>query len=246
MTNKIEGKIVAQRVATEAKPEPQKEVLELEVRLSKDTIDAVLSKAVEVELAMERRKMSESVERPPVLRGRTVKIKTPTSPHAIYLTINDILLAEGTPFAMYHPYEVFINTKDATHFQWMVALTRLMSAVFRKGGDVSFLVEEMKSVFDPQGGYFKNGVFMPSLIAEVGEVIEEHLKELGLMNKHGLAVVPETKYGTTDQPGEVKGDGFAVDQDLKNATRCTKCFSNAVIVLDGCPTCTACGDSKCG
>jgi hypothetical protein len=100
----------------------------------------------------------------------------------MYITINDIVLNAGTEFEMRRPFEIFINSKNMDHFQWIVALTRIMSAVFRKGGDVTFLVEELKAVFDPRGGYFKaGGVYMPSIVAELGNIIETHLTAIGLL-----------------------------------------------------------------
>ena len=132
--------------------------------------------------------MHEKVERPEYLVGATYKIKSPLVEHAMYVTINDIVLNHGTNHEMRRPFEVFINSKNMDHFQWVVAITRIMSAVFRKGGDVTFLVEEMKAVFDPRGGYFKaGGVYMPSIVAEIGSVVEEHLKLIGMI------VDPETE-----------------------------------------------------
>ena len=117
--------------------------------------------------------MHESLQRPEMLLGSTYKIKTPLSEHSLYITINDILLNQDTDHEQRRPFEVFINSKNMDHFQWIVALTRIMSAVFRKGGDITFLVEELRSVFDPSGGYFKKGgKFMPSLVAEIGDVVE--------------------------------------------------------------------------
>lgn len=127
--------------------------------------------------------MHEKVERPDQLIGATYKIKSPLFEHALYVTINDIVLNQGTEFELRRPFEIFINSKNMDHFQWIVALTRIMSAVFRKGGDVTFLVEELKAVFDPRGGYFKaGGVYMPSIVAELGALIERHLKMIGLMH----------------------------------------------------------------
>lgn len=127
--------------------------------------------------------MHERIERPEVLIGSTYKIKSPLVEHAMYVTINDIVLNAGTEHEHRRPFEVFINCKSMEHFQWIVALTRIMSAVFRKGGDVTFLVEEMKAVFDPRGGYFKaGGVYMPSLVAELGSIVEDHLKSIGLLH----------------------------------------------------------------
>ena len=136
-------------------------------------------------------RMTEKVERPQgmeSLEGSTYKIKTPLDDHAMYVTINDIVLNLGTEHEQRRPFEIFINSKNMDHFQWIVALTRLMSAVFRKGGDVTFLAEELQAVFDPKGGYFKpGGKFMPSIIAEIGAVIEHHLQKIGLMEKEDLS-----------------------------------------------------------
>src|SRR5271163_1681740 len=131
--------------------------------------------------------MHEKLERPEMLVGSTYKIKTPVSDHAMYVTINDIVLNEGTEYEHRRPFEVFINSKNLDHFQWIVALTRIISAVFRKGGDVAFLVDELKAVFDPRGGYWQpGGKFMPSIIAELGYVIEKHLQSIGMMPKAEL------------------------------------------------------------
>lgn len=127
--------------------------------------------------------MHERIERPEVLIGSTYKIKSPLVEHAMYVTINDIVLNAGSEHEQRRPFEIFVNSKSMDHFQWIVALTRIMSAVFRKGGDVTFIVDEMKAVFDPKGGYFKSGgVYMPSLVAELGAIIEDHLKSIGLLH----------------------------------------------------------------
>src|SRR5437016_10128415 len=129
-------------------------------------------------------RMHEKLERPEVLVGSTYKIKTPISDHAMYVTINDIVLNEGTEFEQRRPFEIFINSKNLDHFQWIVALTRIISAVFRKGGDGTFLVDELKAVCDPRVGCWQSGGrFMPSLIAELGYVIERHLVSIGLLKK---------------------------------------------------------------
>lgn len=131
--------------------------------------------------------MNERLERPDVLIGSTYKMKTPTSDHAMYITINDIILNEGTPHEQRRPFEIFINSKNLEQYQWVVALTRIMSAVFRKGGDVTFLVDEMKAVFDPKGGYWQSGGrFMPSIIAEMGTIVEKHMKMIGLIKTEEL------------------------------------------------------------
>ncbi|HEV7690257.1 MAG TPA: hypothetical protein VGO52_05520 [Hyphomonadaceae bacterium] len=127
--------------------------------------------------------MHESLERPETLVGSTYKVKSPLFEHALYVTLNDIVLNAGTQHEQRRPFEVFINSKNMDHFQWIVALTRILSAVFRKGGDVTFIVEELKAVFDPRGGYFKaGGVYMPSIVAEIGAVIEQHMKSIGLIH----------------------------------------------------------------
>src|SRR2546421_5632832 len=124
-------------------------------------------------------RMHERLERPEVLIGSTYKIKTPISDHAMYVTINDIVLNEGTEFEQRRPFEIFINSKNLDHFQWIVALTRIISAVFRKGGDVTFLVDELKAVFDPRGGYWQpGGEVIAPLIPELGHVIGKNLQDL--------------------------------------------------------------------
>ncbi|MGY0559924.1 MULTISPECIES: TSCPD domain-containing protein [unclassified Luteimonas] len=168
MTLRIEKKITGYSVVT---PDDKKEPV---------SAPAAESKAPR---AAEVIQMHERIERPDVLIGSTYKIKSPLVEHAMYVTINDIVLNAGTEHEQRRPFEIFINSKSMEHFQWIVALTRIMSAVFRKGGDVTFLVEEMKAVFDPSGGYFKaGGVYMPSLVAELGYIVEEHLKSIGLLH----------------------------------------------------------------
>lgn len=132
--------------------------------------------------------MHETLQRPEVLIGSTYKIKVPehVSPHAMYITINDIVLNEGTEYESRRPFEVFINTKNLDHFQWIVALTVIMSAVFRKGGDITFLVDELRSVFDPRGGYWVKGAYKQSIIAEIGDVIERHLIKIGMLQPREL------------------------------------------------------------
>lgn len=200
--------------------------------------------------------MHERVERPDVLIGSTYKIKTPLVEHAMYVTINDIVLNPGTEHEQRRPFEVFINSKSMEHFQWIVALTRIMSAVFRKGGDVTFLVDEMKAVFDPRGGYFKaGGVYMPSLVAEIGAVVEEHMKSIGLIHDPDLsdqqkALIAEKRaaYERANAPAAnesvaVTGDGTTFPP---SATMCHKCSTKALVLMDGCATCLNCGYSKCG
>jgi hypothetical protein len=194
--------------------------------------------------------MHEKVERPEVLVGSTYKIKTPVSDHAMYVTINDIVLNEGTRHEQRRPFEIFINSKNLDHFQWIVALTRIISAVFRKGGDVTFLVDELKAVFDPRGGYWQSGgKFMPSIIAELGYVIEKHLQSIGLLKKPELdeerkKLIEEKKAEYEARTKQV--DAFAKSHFPEGAQLCAKCSTAAVVLMDGCMTCLNCGDSKCG
>ncbi|MGP8033771.1 MAG: NrdJb [Steroidobacteraceae bacterium] len=195
-------------------------------------------------------RMHEKLERPEMLIGQTYKIKTPISDHAMYVTINDILLNEGTDYEQRRPFEIFINSKNLDHFQWIVALTRIISAVFRKGGDVTFLVDELKAVFDPRGGYWQpGGKFMPSIIAELGHVIEKHLQAIGLMRRtqldaHQQKLVDEKR--AEFEARAKQADAFAKGHFPEGAQLCGRCNTAAVVMMDGCMTCLNCGDSKCG
>lgn len=193
--------------------------------------------------------MHEKLERPELLEGSTYKIKTPLTEHALYVTINDIVLNPDTPHERRRPFEIFVNSKDMAHFQWVVALTRVISAVFRKGGDCTFLVEELHSVFDPRGGYFKKGKYTPSLVAELGDVIERHLKKIGLIATDNLDE-HQKKFIAAKRAEAERADGAATDDTRgdfpADAQLCTKCSTKAVIKMDGCMTCLSCGDSKCG
>ena len=216
-----------------------------------DKKDAEAKAAAQREEANNVVQIGEPLSRPDKLVGNTYKIKTPVTEHALYITINDVVMDEGTPREHRRPFEIFINSKNMEHFQWIVALTRVMSAVFRKGGDVTFLVEELKSVFEPSGGYFKKGgKFVPSLVAEIGEVVEQHLQEIGMLKKPGLdqhqqKLVAEKKAEYLEKHAkageEVTAEGFP-----KGAQLCGKCNTKAAIVMDGCLTCLNCGESKCG
>lgn len=195
--------------------------------------------------------MHEKVDRPEMLVGATYKIKTPMSEHALYVTINDIVLNPGTDHELRRPFEMFINSKNMDQFQWVVALTRVASAVFRKGGDVTFLVEELKAVFDPKGGYFKKGgVFMPSLVAEIGFALESHLKMIGLLipdelSEHEKQILAE-KREQFEAKNNPDPNGDDENPYPEGAQLCGKCNTKASIMLDGCMTCLNCGDSKCG
>jgi len=200
--------------------------------------------------------MTEQIARPEgmeSLEGSTYKIKTPLDDHAMYVTINDMILNQGTEHEQRRPFEIFINSKNMDHFQWIVALTRLMSAVFRKGGDVTFLAEELQAVFDPKGGYFKpGGKFMPSIIAEIGAVIEHHLQKIGLMEKEELSeqqqLVLDQKRAEAEASEQKKtiADTNSDGSYPAAATLCNKCHTKAVVIMDNCATCLSCGYSKCG
>ena len=194
--------------------------------------------------------LHEKLERPEMLIGSTYKVKTPLSEHALYVTINDIILNHDTKNELRRPFEIFINSKNMDHFQWIVALTRIISAVFRKGGDVTFLVEELRSVFDPRGGYFKKGgKYMPSLVAEIGDAIECHMRMIGLLKDDGLdehqkKLVEEKRKQFEAAAGTV--DTESCNEFPEGAQLCIKCHTKATIKMDGCLTCLNCGDSKCG
>ena len=202
--------------------------------------------------------MHETLERPQKLVGSTYKLKTPehVSSHAMYITINDIVLNEGTEHELRRPFEVFINSKNLEHYQWIVALTLIMSAVFRKGGDITFLVDELRSVFDPRGGYWNKGKYVPSIIAEIGDVIERHLIDIGMLkgsepDEHVKALIEAKKAEICgEDEAEAGAAGTGEDNDgeawMATATLCARCNHKAVVLKDGCQTCMNCGDSKCG
>ena len=175
--------------------------------------------------------MTKPLDRPEALPGKTYKVRWPESDHAIYITLNDII-QDGRR----RPFEIFINSKNMEHFAWTVALTRMISAVFRRGGDVSFVVEELKAVFDPRGGQWMEGRYVPSLLAAIGEVIEEHMIDTGFM--------PSTK-----QRREGKIEPAELRQVVNAEARlrqCPKCGEASLTRQEGCDTCMSCGYSKCG
>ncbi len=206
-------------------------------------------------------RMHEKLERPEgmeCLEGATYKIRTPLDDHALYVTINDIILNPGTEHEQRRPFEIFINSKNMDHFQWIVALTRVMSAVFRKGGDVTFLSEELQAVFDPKGGYFKpGGRFVPSIVADIGAVVEHHLRRIGLLEPDELSeqqmLMLEQKRAEVEarekaaSEKKTTDDADSVEASFPpSATLCGKCNTKAMVLLDGCQTCLSCGYSKCG
>ena len=193
--------------------------------------------------------LGDPLNRPDRITGSTYKVKTPVTEHAFYITINDVLMNEGTEQEYRRPFEIFVNSKNMEHFQWIVALTRVMSAVFRKGGDITFLVEELESVFDPNGGYYKKGGrYVPSLVAELGQVVEQHLINIGMLqkqkpDKHQQNLIDRKKATfVKNNPNGLNSDtGFPTSSQL-----CKKCNIKASIMMDGCLTCLNCGESKCG
>lgn len=176
--------------------------------------------------------MTKPLDRPGTLPGQTYKLRWPESNHAIYITLNDII-QDGRR----RPFEIFINSKNVEHFAWTVALTRMISAVFRRGGDVSFVVGELKAVFDPRGGAWVQGKYVPSLLAAIGEVIETHMIQIGFL--------PASADTDRDGSGETRvmaGDGRRVEGLLR---QCPQCGEAGLIRIEGCDTCTTCGYSKC-
>ena len=200
------------------------------------------------EIAAEVVQIGEPLARPDKITGSTYKVKTPVTEHALYITINDVIMNEATDQEHRRPFEIFVNSKNMEHFQWIVGLTRVMSAVFRKGGDLTFLIEELESVFDPNGGYYKKGgKYVPSLVAELGQVLEEHLKNIGMLKvtepeAHQQQLIDDKKAEYLKKnPDKLDDSGFPKDAQL-----CNKCQTKAAIMMDGCLTCLNCGESKCG
>jgi len=200
------------------------------------------------EIPAEVVQIGEPLARPDKITGSTYKVKTPVTEHALYITINDVIMNEGTDQEHRRPFEIFVNSKNMEHFQWIVGLTRVMSAVFRKGGDLTFLIEELESVFDPNGGYYKKGgKYVPSLVAELGQVLEEHLQNIGMLKvtepeEHQQQLIDDKKAEYLKKnPNKLDESGFPKDAQL-----CNKCQTKAAIMMDGCLTCLNCGESKCG
>jgi ribonucleoside-diphosphate reductase alpha chain len=177
--------------------------------------------------------LSEPLDRPAALEGQTYKLKWPGSEHALYITINDVVIAGHR-----RPFEVFINSKNMEHYAWTVALTRMISAVFRRGGDVSFVVEELKAVFDPRGGAWMEGRYVPSILAAIGGVIEGHLVAIGFIEAAGMGL-------KSDPKALAVAGGGTETRDRPQAT-CPNCGSFDLRMAEGCLTCGNCGFSKCG
>ena len=174
--------------------------------------------------------MSEPLDRPSTLDGNTYKLKWPDSEHAIYVTINDIIVNDKR-----RPFEVFINSKNMEHFAWTVGLTRMISAVFRRGGDVSFVVDELKAVFDPRGGAWVGGKYIPSILAAIGGILEEHMMKIGFIKDSDKSLFH--KSGEVTKVENLK---------LSRQKSCTSCGQFDLQMIEGCMTCRSCGYSKCG
>ena len=185
--------------------------------------------------------MTQPLDRPEALPGQTYKVRWPDSEHALYITLNDIV-QDGRR----RPFEIFINSKNMEHYAWTVALTRMISAVFRRGGDVSFVVEEMKAVFDPRGGAWIEGKYVPSLLAAIGDVIERHMIEIGFLPpKHRQERVVEAEIVKMDVAGgaQLSAGGGGGAPRLR---QCPKCGEAAMSRIEDCDQCTSCAYSKCG
>ena len=192
-------------------------------------------------------------DRPGDLEGKTYKVQWPESDHAMYITMNDILDESGR----IRPFEIFINSKNMEHFAWTVALTRMISAVFRRGGDVSFVVEELKAVFDPRGGQWMKGRYVPSLLAAIGEVIETHMISTGFLkapgqpdddqeNRPAVVNLGNPMMGSAGHEGNSGGPSAGNQSAGPGFRQCPKCAQLALIRQEGCDSCTSCGYSKCG
>ncbi len=189
--------------------------------------------------------MSEPLDRPKQLKGHTYKQRWPDSDHALYITLNDIEQPGSDGHLRSLPFEIFINSKNMEHYAWTVALTRMISAVFRRGGDVSFVVEELKAVFDPRGGAWIEGCYVPSLLAAIGGVIERHLQAIGfLAGPMGLEAAAKLREGSGAGPGKdaETGDG----EGQRPPSQCPRCGNASLIRQKGCALCSDCGYSNCG
>ncbi len=184
--------------------------------------------------------MTQPLSRPEGLPGKTYKIRWPDSDHAIYITINDIV-QDGRR----RPFEVFINSKNMEHYAWTVALTRMISAVFRRGGDVSFVVEELKAVFDPRGGQWMGKKYVPSLLAAIGEVIETHMIDIGFIPNPREAREGQRELKVVGG-SEVMAAGAGPAPEGVRLRGCPKCGERSLIRQEDCDICTSCGHSKCG
>lgn len=226
VTDILEGRSQSPRLST---IKSLSEALGVDLKeLVSGTISEISANTVDQEIQGEVVYLSDPLDRPSALEGHTYKVKWPGSEHALYITINDIVIAGHR-----RPFEVFINSKNMEHFAWTVALTRMISAVFRRGGDISFVVEELKAVFDPRGGAWMEGRYIPSILAAIGGVIERHLIAIGFIEAEGMGL-------KSDPQAEVATIG------ARPGKACESCGSYDLRMIEGCMTCASCGQSKCG
>ncbi|HVB16242.1 MAG TPA: ribonucleoside-diphosphate reductase, adenosylcobalamin-dependent, partial [Stellaceae bacterium] len=237
--NEVTGAVLEARPESAAEPAPSRALnapAPRQAELPLPAPPAVAARPADVYEAGGIVYMTQPLSRPEALPGQTYKVRWPDSEHALYITLNDIV-QDGRR----RPFEIFINSKNMEHYAWTVALTRMISAVFRRGGDVSFVVEEMKAVFDPRGGAWMEGKYVPSLLAAIGGVIESHMIEIGFLpakHAHSEHALEAQVVNLGSEPrGALAGPRLR---------QCPKCGEAALIRLEDCDQCTSCGYSKCG
>lgn len=246
----INKKIVSYSIAKEGE-EPA-------TTLDEGAIEELVAKEAEKRI----KAATEQLKRPEMLMGATYQIRSPNDDHSIYVTINDTITGIGTESERRRPFEIFFNTKNQEHVQWMNALALITSAVFKnalsmaevseKAGDISFVVDQLRSVFDPKGGYYVgNGKFANSLVAQIGDCLEAHMITIGAIVKEEMTdaqkeIIEEKKQAFLAKNKAVgKPEESKESEAISGAVICSKCNEKAVIVMDGCAVCTACGDSRC-
>jgi ribonucleoside-diphosphate reductase alpha chain len=229
--NEVTGAVMA--TSPEAKPAADKPEEERRAQLSLVASSTLSARAIEQTLVRESGEVvyvTRPLDRPAELEGLTYKVRWPDLDHAFYITINDVM--EG---GRRRPFEIFINSKNMEHYAWTVALTRMISVVFRRGGDVAFVVEELKAVFDPRGGQWMEGRYVPSLLAAIGEVIERHMIEIGFLAREER-IVNEAQRAVAAEIAAVGG---------ARVRRCPRWSTPGFVRFEGCDTCMACGYSRC-
>ncbi|HVO02200.1 MAG TPA: hypothetical protein VMT54_08360, partial [Candidatus Cybelea sp.] len=228
--NEITGAVLEAK--PKAQPKPEQPELPLPRRLEHRPEDVYEAGGVVY--------MTQPLDRPEALAGSTYKVRWPESDHAIYVTINDII-QDGRR----RPFEIFINSKNMEHYAWTVGLTRMISAVFRRGGDVSFVAEELKAVFDPRGGSWMEGRYVPSLLAAIGGIIERHMILIGFLPDPSKDRAEIERMAARKVANLADGQGNG-DAGSRRLPHCPKCGSPSLIRQEGCDLCTSCGYSKCG
>jgi ribonucleoside-diphosphate reductase alpha chain len=169
----------------------------------------------------------EVMERPRILQGRTYKLKWPQTGDNWYITITH---RGGVPF------EVFITTKVAAHAEWVQALSILLTAVLRRGGDVKFLITELQGIHSASGGQYitEQRKFRHSQVAAIGGVIEEEFRVLGMFGttepepEVQKAVPPGVTFGQIGEPG-----------------CCPECGARPLVHQEGCEKCQICSYTRC-